>query len=332
MPFFIVSKNHDRLNRREFSPETITGWCMVNPHHRSVTVSGDVEVVTDSGAFQEKDMLARLTPDAALDRQLKFERSTTKDGRVRFPRGFSVVVTYDMLVGVDEAMVDGKRVKRRGTEETAAVAVAETIRSAQRYHERRDEVRGAIAYSAQGATLGQYMSCVEALLPLIRPGRDWLALGGFCIIGMQPTLKPLFIAVCREVAPLLKARGIHHAHVLGVGVTDALVEAAVIFAAHGVGFSTDNSGIEQNSIMGKVWSEQHMLRWKGASPWVKVYGKESKQAADGYHPVDLAMSNTRAFAGWFGRQGRATPPIPSHVGLPTSPPRLPIPPMQGTLW
>ena len=46
------------------------------------------------------------------------------------------VVTYDMLVGVDEALVGGKRKKVRAAEETAAPAVAETLRSARYYKSR----------------------------------------------------------------------------------------------------------------------------------------------------------------------------------------------------
>ena len=53
------------------------------------------------------------------------------------------------------------------------------------------------------------MACVDELLPLMRPGRDWLALGGFCIIGRVPSLKPLFYEVLDACLTRCKARGIN---------------------------------------------------------------------------------------------------------------------------
>lgn len=306
MPAFIPSKNHDRLNGEEFSPEEVTGSCMVSPHHRSVSVRPGVRVMADSGAFHKHDMLLRLTPKAALDRQLAFEKSRRRDGAARFPDGFEYVVTYDMLVGVDEAIVDGERVKRRGTEETAARAVKETLESAVHYYWRRHQVRGGIAYAAQGATLRQYMQCVRLLLPIMRPGRDILALGGFCIIGMQSSLKPLFVEVCRAVAPMLAARGIHRVHVLGVCVCDALIAAIEAFSAHGIELTTDSSSIERNSIWGKIWSAENMRRGRARmSPWRKMYSVEDK-AARAYSPARLSIENIRRYADWMSAQGRAT--------------------------
>lgn len=325
MAWFIPSKTNNALNGRPLQVETVTGWCMVNPHRPSVFIDEDTLAVSDSGAFQKDDMLHRLTAEQALARQLAFEASTTKDGRRRFPRGFAAIVTYDMLVGVDEVLVDGKRVKRRGTAETATEAVRQTLISARHYYENRHRVKGAIAYAAQGATLEQYVGCVRTLLRLARPGRDWLALGGFCIIGMQTSLKPLFAEVCREVAPLMAARGIHRVHILGVCVVDVLAVAATIFAEYGIEFTTDSSAIEVNSVMGKVWHEDNMRRPHrrgGASPWLKVYGPEEKSI--NYHPAELTMSNLRAFSAWLSRQGPSPAPV-------CAPPVRPVPPMQRSL-
>jgi hypothetical protein len=161
--YFYPSKNHGRLNARAFVPEAVDLRAMVNPHYKNLRDFEDpgrpallpgTLAVCDSGAFQERDMLGRLSPDKALDRQLALERQLQLDGCGAHFR-FEAVVTYDMLVGVDEAIVNGKRVKRRGTEATAEVAVCETLLSACQYWERRHEVAGAIAYSAQGATLSQ---------------------------------------------------------------------------------------------------------------------------------------------------------------------------------
>jgi hypothetical protein len=315
MPLFYPSKNHGRLNRRPFVPEAVTGTAMCNPHYANLLdkdrpdappLLHGTRVIDDSGAFQEDDMLTRLSPDAALDRQLRHEQRLRDDGcGPNFH--FEAVVTYDMLVGVDEALVDGKRIKRRGNEDTAAEAVRQTIASAEAYRRRRDDVAGVIAYAAQGATLRQYVGCVQALLDLMRPGQDWLALGGFCIIGLQPSLKPLFAEVCRHVAPMLRRKGIRRTHILGVCVCDALVVAVQEFARYGIEVSTDSSSIEVNSTMGKVWAEEHMSRKAGgASPWRKVYGKHHKYADGGYHPADLAHMNIRAFSSWLASLGGAS--------------------------
>lgn len=294
---FYPAKNNDTLNGLPFEPERASGGLvMVNPVY-PVAVGDGVLAVCDSTAFQT--MLKRRTPSQALDRQLAFEQSTTRDGRRRFPRGFEALITYDMLVGVDEAIEErrGKlvKVKRRGTEETAAEAVTQTLASAEHYHRERARVAGAVAYAAQGATLRQYLACVRALLDLATP-RDWLALGGFCIIGMQRSLIPLFVAVCREVAPLLRRAGIRRVHILGVCVTDALAPAKAIFAAEGIVVSTDSSSIERNSINGGVWSTDHMPESPHGSPWRQVYAVEEKGVA--YQTAALTLENISRFADW----------------------------------
>lgn len=306
-PMFYPGKNHGRLNRRPFVPEAVDGRVMVSPHYGNLRNLGaglpvlpGTLVVCDSGAFGKGDMLRRLTADEAIDRQLRLQQRMRDEGCGQ-DFHFEAVITYDMLVGVDEAIKNGERVKRRGTEESAAEAVFETVCSAVAYQGRRDEFAGAIAYAAQGATVRQYMQCVRAILPSIRPGRDWLALGGFCIIGMQRSLIPQFLETCRQVAPLAAAHGIHRVHVLGVCVVDALQAAADILSAYGIEFSTDSVSMETNATMGKEWHEDHMLRWPGASPFLKRWDREQKQVD--YHPADLAVENIRRFTAWLKRQG-----------------------------
>ena len=240
----------------------------------------------------------RMTPGEAIDAQIAF-RARLRAELGDYDFDFEAVVTYDKLV--DEAVVNGKQVKRRAAEVDAVAMVAETIASARVYQARRDEFGGAIAYAAQGATLGQYMDCVRQLLPLMRPGKDWLALGGFCIIGQRRSLIPLFIEVCREVAPLLARHGITRVHVLGVTVVDALQHVAKFFADAGVVLSTDSTSMEKNAIMGGVWDEEHMLRRPGASPFKHVWMPDDKGVL--YHSADLAIGNIRRFTEWCAKQG-----------------------------
>ena len=121
---FYPSKNNNRLNGAPFNPDQITGRAMVNPHYR-VLVAPNTRYLIDSGAFQERDMHRRLQPWAALDRQLRLEAQIELSGG---PEHAEAIVTYDMLDGVDEALHDGQRVKRRGDERPfAAVQRAAAI-------------------------------------------------------------------------------------------------------------------------------------------------------------------------------------------------------------
>lgn len=331
-PMFYPGKVHAAINGRRFTPEEAADlFVMVNPFYPNLLpprvkrgsdafrwnappLLPGTRAICDSQAFQTwetrvigtpRTKRERMTPWEAIEAQLAFEDRLRADG-CGPDFSFEAVVTYDKLV--DEAVVDGEQVKRRACEVDAEGMVEETLRSAYVYKHREDDFAGAIAYAAQGATLRQYIDCVRALLPLMRPGRDWLALGGFCIIGMHPSLKPLFVAICREVAPLLKLHGIHRVHVLGVCVCDALREACAIFAEHGIEFSTDSTSMEQNAIMGKVWHEDHMETTAKGSAFIKRFGKESKRID--YHSADLAMENTRHFARWFRGQGKNS----RHIG------------------
>ncbi|MCY1004015.1 hypothetical protein OV079_00210 [Nannocystis pusilla] len=193
----------------------------------------------------------------------------------------------------------------------------------------QDRIAGAIAYAAQGATLRQYLACVDLLLDLARPGRDWLALGGFCIVGLVPSLKPLFVAVCRAVAPRCRRAGIRRVHILGVCAWDALAAAAAIFAGECIEVSTDSSSIEMNSIMGRTWREEHMTRRRGASPWRQMYTKSEKCAPGGYHPAALSLENIRRFAAWLERAEHVPHAIPGFQdALNVSAP----PPMRVDCW
>ena len=281
---FIPGKNNNALNTLPFAPELITGAVMVNPHY-PVNVLPPAEFWIDSGAFQERDMLARLQPWSALDRQLRMEAQIEYGGHDGYA---SHLVTYDMLAGVDEAIVDGRRVKRRGTEETAAGAVYETIRSARYYQTQVGRIRGAIAYAAQGVTPAQYLECVRALLPLMRPGRDCLAFGGFCIVGMVPSLKPILYETLDLVLPLLREHGIMRAHLLGVTVADAIERAVAAERRYGVRLSTDSTGPERCAIFGRGYSNGRQ---------VARYTKAEKYTV--YHPATFAIENIRDYNDWM---------------------------------
>lgn len=301
------SKLHDVLNGRPFLPDRRWRRAMVNPHYQGITVAPDAEILCDSGAFQKKDMIARLSPGRAFKRQREFEyRARPEGGR---PWRY---VTYDCLRGVDEALVESDsglgivRIKKRGDEESAREAVRLTIEAAEYYHSRASDLEEGIAYSAQGASVEQYLGCVRALLDLATP-RDWLALGGFCIIGRNRKLIPQFLETCEKVAPLVRAKGIEQVHVLGVATPQALAPAAAIFRVAGLRFSTDTSGFELQAINGKEWCPELIGDCSGrrrGGPYWHRYTKAQKHSGPTetppgmYNPGELVQLNLERFIEW----------------------------------
>lgn len=283
---FYPSKNNNKLNTKPFQPDLITGRAMVNPHYK-VTVERDAKIIVDSGAFQEDGIKRRrVTPEQALNRQLAYEQ------RLQAIHGddwhFEAVVTYDQMFGVDEHVIDGKKVKKRGTLESATHAIAETIKSAEYYASQRSYIQGKIAFASQGINPDQYLGCVLALLDLMYPS-DWLAFGGFCIIGKVPRLKPVFYETLERVIPVAKRHNITRFHVLGVTVNDSIAIANSIAKRHGVTISTDSSSIEINSIMGRVMNKE-------TGHWANVYSKAEKYVQ--YWPCELAHQNIEAYDTW----------------------------------
>lgn len=296
---FYPSKCHNALNGRAFRPEWVCGRAMLNPKYGAARLSVPVPALVDSGAFQDIDTGLRLLPWTALSRQLAYIRTVAADLDARGypawqPEG---VMIYDQMAGVDEALIDGKKQKVRGTEETARPAIAATLQSAAYYASQRARIRGAIAFVGQGVTPRQYVQeCVVPLLDLMQPG-DWFAFGGFCIIGRVPSLKPLFVETVRATLPLLARKGIRRAHLLGVAVTDMVRFAAEEGRRAGIAMSLDTSSIEVNSVLGKVFDGRR---------WVKRYDKADKYTA--YHPCTLAEANLLyydAFCRWLGERDSA---------------------------
>ena len=286
MMIFYPAKCQNRLNGLPFAPDAVTGRAMVNPHYGSVWLEPGTRAICNSTAFQT--MLRRKTPQQALDDQLRLETQLSwrmLDLRWRF----EAVVHYDQMLGVDEAFVDGVKVKQRGTIETARPAIAATLASAAYYATQRHRIAGAIAFAAQGINPDQYVDeCVVPMLDLMQTG-DWLALGGFCIIGRVPSLKPLFAETLRRCLPLARRAGLARVHLLGVAVGDMVRLAAEEGRKAGVAVSTDTSSIEMNSVNGKVWD---------GGRWEHRWGKESKKQPGGYHPCDLALANIASYDRW----------------------------------
>jgi hypothetical protein len=289
---FYPSKTQDRMWRYPLPVETITGRAMVNPNY-PVTLARPTQAICDSGAFQDIDRCSRLFPYSALDRQLRFQE------QIRWRHGdhdwhFEAIVIYDQMLGVDEAVINGQKVKQRGTLESARPAIANTLASAEHYARSRDRIEGAICFVGQGITPEQYTGeCVIPQLDLMRPD-DWFAFGGFCIIGRQPSLKPLFVQTVDRVFPLLKQKGIRRAHLLGICVADMVEYAAAAGHRYGIVLSNDSSAPEFAAVVnGSVYVNGRLK--KGP------YTKADKHI--NYNPCELALTNIRNYAGWAASLG-----------------------------
>lgn len=299
---FYPSKTQDKLNRGKlFYPEGLVGRAMLNPLYPIRRVAPGARVICDSGAFQDLGARPRLSPWAALDRQLRYEeqlRWHTGDHSFRF----EALVIYDQMAGVDEAIIDGRKVKIRGTADTAAAAVAETLQAARYYASQRHRIRGALCFAGQGITPDQYIGeCVEPMAALMGPG-DWFAFGGFCIIGRQRSLIPVFIETYPRVLDLLIPRGITRFHLLGVTVPEAVDFAAREAGARGVVVSTDSSAIEFASLVNGaeyINGRNKRGRWSRADKYVN------------YCPVELAHQNIVAYSEWAYSLG-ANEPAPGR--------------------
>lgn len=281
---FYPSKVYCGRKDMPYTPELITGRVMVNPKYKINQLHITDGIMCDSGAFQDIDKSVRLTPKAALDRQLAFRdhlRLVTQCSTFTF----EVVCIYDQMAGVDESLVcvDGvsKKVKVRGNEDTAQIAVNETLEAAEYYSKHYTE---RIAYVAQGISPKQYLTCTVELLTIARSD-DYYAMGGFCIIGRKrKTMLPIFYDTCDTVFPIVAKKGIKRIHLLGVAIPDAVRYAQTRANALKLTLSTDTSAPEMSAYaFGKMYTSD-------GKPSIRAGIKNID-----YNPRDLAHYNVRTY-------------------------------------
>lgn len=300
---FYPSKTNDKLNRRLFEPERVAGRVMVNPRYPVRRLARGApwwcprcrifhtfpRVRCDSGAFQDIGAY-RLFPWQALEAQLRYEeqlRWWLDDETFHF----DVLFIYDDPAGVDEAMIDGKKVKVRGDETSAALAVESTLAAAAHYAKNRGDIRGRIGWVGQGIDADQYTKCIIAQRHYFRHG-DIIGLGGFCIWGRMPArmTETAHETITRVVDWGRMWGGVREFHLLGVMYAPAIRWAASLARKRRVRFATDGSGPEQAAcISGAVYREDGTQNHG-------VYTKEQKYKE--YHPCDLALSNIATYNAW----------------------------------
>lgn len=171
-----------------------------------------VSCLLDSGAFTDPPH-KRLTPEGALQRQLRWEERARAGWGVATWNA-TAVVSYDRLI--DETWVAGKRHKRRWTVQAAEGAVRETVDAAAYLASQRSRLAPReLVLATQGVDAVQYAECAAAVLAHAQP-TDWLGLGGWCLLGRAKSLLPEFWRTCRRVLPLAAASGLRKVHLFGV--------------------------------------------------------------------------------------------------------------------
>ena len=190
----------------------------------------------DSGAFSDPPS-ARLTPEAALERQLAWEERAARVWGVHVPA--EALVSYDRLI--DEIWVGGVRIKRRWSEAEAWRAVDETVEAAAYLSSQRRRLHPrALVLAIQGVTAEQYVACARQVLALAHQD-DWLGLGGWCILGRWRSWLPEWFRTIQVVLPLASRAAILRIHVFGVLYLPALGPLVWLADRHGLAVSTDST-------------------------------------------------------------------------------------------
>lgn len=196
-----------------------------------------VNGLLDSGAFSDSPP-ERLSPSAALERQLAWERNAERFWK--WPWRAEAIVSYDLLI--DEKWdAKGCRRKSRWSVAEADVAVRVTVDAAGYLSSQRERLSPRrLVLACQGVDAIQYEECVRGVLAHTSPD-DWIGLGGWCILGTMRTWLPTFWQAMRLCLPLVATRA-SHVHVFGVLWQPALGGLLWLCDQLGLSLSTDSSG------------------------------------------------------------------------------------------
>lgn len=301
---YYVSKVHNRLNKRPFTPEKYTDKLCLNPKYNvALSRPGDeISVLLDSGAFQDLHADQRLSSAAALDRQLAYEK------KVGFESRF--IVSYDRIVD-ESPTVQGIRRKRRVGRKTSEEYVEETISAAKFLADHRKELRPRrLVLSNQGVTPEQYLGCLKEVLRFSEP-KDVIGLGGFCIIGQVPRYTKDYFEVLETVLPRMKRRRIRRVHLFGIGVFKVLIRTHILCHRYGIIPSYDTASLEFNAVFGKAFKPDLLGEGPEGVHMTQVFAKRDKYEL--YHPRDWAHVNIQT-ASFFWDQLNGLYPISQERG------------------
>lgn len=282
--YYYVSKNHSNLNGRIYAPEKYTSRICLNPIYnvKLTKKANKLDIMLDSGAFQDLNDRQRLSFQGALDRQIDFEE------KVGFKANY--IVSYDRMVD-ETPTVQGHREKRRVGKVRAERYVRDTVDAAKFMADSRKELKGrTLVLSNQGINPKQYLQCVKEILEFAEPS-DIIGFGGFCIIGRIPSLEEDYFKTLANALPLIKEKKIKRIHLFGVGVFKVLLRTQALCYKYGIDPSYDTSSLEMNAVYGRVFHHDLNNIGPAGVHMSKVFYQEDKYKL--YHPVDWALINVR---------------------------------------
>jgi hypothetical protein len=188
--------------------------------------------------------------------------------------GITHMASYDLLI--DEKWIDGTRVKRRWPEEEAWDAVEETIDAAQFLVDNRNIVpSGGLILSAQGVSVEQYALCTREVAQMVEE-TDMVGLGGWCILGKQRSLFPIFVEIMDAVIPIIAASPCRRVHIWGMMYAPALAELLWLCNRYGLQLSVDSSGPQRRPAMG-TWGYAEWIDKSYQRPDISIRGQERKR-------------------------------------------------------
>jgi len=274
---FYVSKCNNKLNGKKYSPEKISQDLCVNPYNPvKIDKNVNVNIMIDSGAYQDIKNESRISFEEALERQLQLE-DKIKNHKAE------AIVSYDRLVDEQLDQINGQ-IKKRVSQEKGKKYVKETIEAAKFLSKKREELGNRkLILSLQGTTVGQYEYCLDNVLKFATKD-DIIGLGGFCIVSKKIDYEQQYYEVLKKVIPRLKDVGINRLHIFGLGKFRPLIQTDIYARLHDIQPSYDTSSPELNSVFGRVFNPN-------GPNLSTVFEKSHKK--NGYHPANLALFNIK---------------------------------------
>lgn len=201
--------------------------CFTAAHARNYPETSSAVGLLDSGAFSDSPD-KRLTSEAALLRQLKWESAASKKLGTSWIS--HAIASYDLLI--DEVWMSDRRIKRRWSVTDAEGAVDMTVAAAKYLASQRQYLQPRhLILGCQGVDVEQYRRCTEQVLEHSQAG-DWIGLGGWCILGRFTSWLPVFCETLHQCIPLIATSPVRHVHLYGVMWEKALAPPTLDVRSH----------------------------------------------------------------------------------------------------
>jgi len=179
-----------------------------------------INLFLDSGAYQRFKSQQSMTHEKSLELQLYRE---------------SQLSTVAYALASNDRLIS----KEQCTEETWLV-VKQTVAAAEYLATQRQFLKDRICVlGCQGVDAKQYAICVRDVLQAASE-KDWIGLGGWCILGKQQKWMPTFRQTLIEVIPLIANSPVKHIHLYGVTFEPALGNLLWMCDRYGLTCSTDS--------------------------------------------------------------------------------------------